>query len=65
LEGEKDDITGIGQTEAAHSLCSSLPISMRRHYLQPRVGHYGMFNGRRWREEIYPNVRNFILTHHG
>ncbi len=65
LEGEKDDITGIGQTEAAHRLCSSLPIHMRRHYLQPRVGHYGMFNGRRWREEIYPNVRNFILTHHG
>jgi len=64
LEGEKDDITGIGQTEVAHRLCSSLPMTMRRHYLQPRVGHYGLFNGRRWREEIYPNVRNFFQTYH-
>ena len=64
LEGEKDDITGVGQTEVAHRLCSSLPITKRRHYLQPRVGHYGLFNGRRWREEIYPNVRNFFHIHH-
>ena len=63
IEGEKDDITGIGQTEAAHRLCSSLPDSMRRHHLQSKVGHYGVFNGRRWREEIYPNVRDFFRTH--
>lgn len=63
IEGEKDDITGIGQTEAAHKLCSSLPESMRMHHLAPKVGHYGVFNGRRWREEIYPHVREFIRTH--
>ena len=63
VEGERDDITGIGQTEAAHRLCSSIPESMRKHHLQTKVGHYGVFNGRRWREEIYPNVRDFIRTH--
>lgn len=63
IEGEKDDITGVGQTEAAHRLCSSLPDSMRKHHVQPKVGHYGVFNGRRWREEIYPHVREFIRTH--
>ena len=63
IEGEKDDITGVGQTEAAHRMCSSLPLTMRQHYLQPRVGHYGLFNGRRWREELYPHVRNFIQNH--
>ena len=65
IEGEKDDITGIGQTEAAHRMCSSLPLTMRQHYLQPRVGHYGLFNGRRWREELYPHVRTFFHLHHG
>jgi poly(3-hydroxybutyrate) depolymerase len=63
IEGEKDDITGVGQTEAAQTLCSSLPDSMRVHFVQPEVGHYGVFNGRRWREEIYPRVRQFIRTH--
>lgn len=63
IEGEKDDITGLGQTEAAHRLCSSLPDSMRVHHVAPKVGHYGVFNGRRWREEIYPHVREFIRTH--
>ncbi|MBR9972597.1 polyhydroxyalkanoate depolymerase [Magnetospirillum sulfuroxidans] len=63
IEGEKDDITGIGQTEAAHKLCSSLPDDMRIHHVAPKVGHYGVFNGRRWREEIYPHVREFIRTH--
>jgi poly(3-hydroxybutyrate) depolymerase len=63
IEGEKDDITGVGQTEAAQTLCSSLPESMRVHHVQARVGHYGVFNGRRWREEIYPRVRQFIRTH--
>jgi poly(3-hydroxybutyrate) depolymerase len=63
IEGEKDDITGLGQTEAAHRLCSGLPDSMRLHHVAPKVGHYGVFNGRRWREEIYPHVREFIRTH--
>jgi poly(3-hydroxybutyrate) depolymerase len=63
IEGEKDDITGLGQTEAAQRLCSNLPESMRVHHVAPKVGHYGVFNGRRWREEIYPHVREFIRTH--
>ncbi|HLN24953.1 MAG TPA: polyhydroxyalkanoate depolymerase [Patescibacteria group bacterium] len=63
VEGEKDDITGPGQCLAAQTLCSSLPDSMRRHHLQPKVGHYGIFNGRRWREEILPNVSEFIRSH--
>ena len=63
IEGEKDDITGIGQTEAAQRLCSGLDPSMRVHHVAPKVGHYGVFNGRRWREEIYPHVRAFIRTH--
>lgn len=63
IEGEKDDITGVGQTEAAQRLCSGLSDDMRKHHLQPKVGHYGVFNGRRWREEIYPHVREFIRTH--
>lgn len=63
VEGERDDITGAGQTIAAHSLCSSLPDDLRKHHLQPKVGHYGIFNGRRWREEILPHVRDFIRAH--
>lgn len=63
VEGEKDDITGNGQTKAAHDICTSLPDSMRLHHLQAKVGHYGVFNGRRWREEILPNVRRFIRYH--
>lgn len=61
VEGENDDISGIGQTQAAHALCSALPESMKEDYVQPNVGHYGVFNGRRFREEIYPRVRDFIL----
>ena len=60
VEGELDDISGIGQTQAAHALCSGLPDSLKQDYVQPRVGHYGVFNGRRFREEIYPRVRQFI-----
>jgi poly(3-hydroxybutyrate) depolymerase len=60
VEGENDDISGIGQTQAAHALCSSIPESMKEDYVQPNVGHYGVFNGRRFREEIYPRVRDFI-----
>jgi poly(3-hydroxybutyrate) depolymerase len=61
VEGENDDISGIGQTQAAHGLCSSLPEALKEDYVQPDVGHYGVFNGRRFREEIYPRVRDFIL----
>ncbi|SFK17289.1 polyhydroxyalkanoate depolymerase [Caulobacter sp. UNC279MFTsu5.1] len=61
VEGENDDISGIGQTQAAHGLCSSLPEALKEDYVQPGVGHYGVFNGRRFREEIYPRVRDFIL----
>jgi poly(3-hydroxybutyrate) depolymerase len=60
VEGENDDISGIGQTQAAHTLCSSLPAVLKEDYVQPHVGHYGVFNGRRFREEIYPRVRAFI-----
>ncbi|HEY8615021.1 polyhydroxyalkanoate depolymerase [Phenylobacterium sp.] len=60
VEGENDDISGIGQTQAAHGLCSGLPDEMKEDYVQPHVGHYGVFNGKRFREEIYPRVRAFI-----
>ena len=60
VEGEKDDISGVGQTQAAHGLCSSIPEDRRVLYVQPGVGHYGVFNGRRFRDEIYPRVRDFI-----
>ncbi|MEO8112886.1 MAG: polyhydroxyalkanoate depolymerase [Phenylobacterium sp.] len=60
VEGEHDDISGIGQTQAAHALCSGLPDDMKQDYIQPHVGHYGVFNGKRFREEIYPRVRAFI-----
>ena len=61
VEGENDDISGIGQTQAAHGLCSGLPDDMKVDYVQPKVGHYGVFNGKRFREEIYPRVRDFIV----
>jgi poly(3-hydroxybutyrate) depolymerase len=60
VEGELDDISAVGQTKAAHELCTGLPKAKRAHYEQKNVGHYGIFNGRRWREEIYPRVRDFI-----
>ncbi|MBL8549746.1 MAG: polyhydroxyalkanoate depolymerase [Hyphomonadaceae bacterium] len=63
VEGENDDISGIGQTQAAHELCASLPASMRLDYVQPGVGHYGVFNGRRFTTEIYPRIREFMRTH--
>jgi poly(3-hydroxybutyrate) depolymerase len=61
VEGELDDISGVGQTQAAHSLTPNLPDDLKSLYVQPGVGHYGVFNGRRFREEIYPRVRDFIL----
>ena len=60
VEGEKDDISGVGQTQAAHQMCANIPDSMRELYVQPGAGHYGVFNGRRFREEIYPRIRDFI-----
>jgi poly(3-hydroxybutyrate) depolymerase len=62
VEGEKDDITGGGQTEAAQDLCRNLPPHLRLHYVQPGVGHYGVFNGTRWRTEIQPRIREMIRT---
>ncbi len=60
VEGENDDISGVGQTQAAHALCTGLSDDFKEDYVQPHVGHYGVFNGRRFREEIYPRVRAFI-----
>ena len=60
VEGENDDISGIGQTQAAHALCSGIPASRKVDYIQEGVGHYGVFNGTRWRTEIQPRVRDFI-----
>jgi poly(3-hydroxybutyrate) depolymerase len=63
VEGELDDISGIGQTKATHDICPNVPKSKRAHYEQKGVGHYGVFNGRRWREKISPKVSAFILKH--
>ncbi|GKS77182.1 polyhydroxyalkanoate depolymerase [Acidovorax sp. SUPP950] len=63
VEGELDDISGSGQTEAAHSLCTGIAQKNRSHYEVKGAGHYGIFSGRRWRELVYPQVRDFILAH--
>jgi poly(3-hydroxybutyrate) depolymerase len=63
VEGEHDDISGVGQTEAAHAITPGIPASMKAHYLQPKVGHYGVFNGSRFRAEIAPRISDFIATH--
>ncbi|MDR7033493.1 polyhydroxyalkanoate depolymerase [Mesorhizobium sp. BE184] len=63
VEGENDDISGLGQTEAAHGLCASLPADMKAHYMQPAVGHYGVFNGSRFRAEIVPRIVDFITSY--
>lgn len=63
VEGENDDISGIGQTKAAHDLCLNLPQEKRRHYMQPDVGHYGVFNGSRFRNEIVPQMVAFFQEH--
>ena len=60
VEGELDDISGVGQTKAAHALTPNIPGARHVHWEQPRVGHYGIFNGRKWREQIMPRVRTFI-----
>ena len=60
IEGQNDDICGVGQTEAAHGLCGNLSASMREHYVQPEVGHYGLFSGSRFRRDIAPRINEFI-----
>ena len=62
VEGERDDICGVGQTAAAHELCSSLRPHLKRHHLQPGVGHYGLFSGKKWERQIYPQVKNLVLA---
>lgn len=62
VEGERDDICAVGQTAAAHTLCSSLRPHMKRHHLQPGVGHYGVFSGKKWQTQVYPQVKNLILA---
>jgi poly(3-hydroxybutyrate) depolymerase len=64
VEGENDDISGIGQTQAAHDVCMNIPEHMRRDHVQPGVGHYGVFSGRRFRMEIYPRMREFMRAFH-
>jgi poly(3-hydroxybutyrate) depolymerase len=63
IEGELDDISGAGQTRAAHELCTGIPKSRQFHYDVTGAGHYGIFSGRRWRENVYPQVRDFIASH--
>ena len=60
VEGENDDISGVGQTQAVHALTPNLPEALHELYVQPKVGHYGVFNGRRFQDEIYPRIRAFI-----
>ena len=62
VEGERDDICALGQTSAAHDLCTGLKPYMKRHHMQPGVGHYGVFSGRRWEGQIYPIIRNLVLS---
>ena len=64
VEGEKDDICAVGQTLAAQDLCAGLRPYMKTHHLQPGVGHYGVFNGRRWETQVYPVLRNHIRSSH-
>ena len=62
VEGERDDICSVGQTVAAHELCTGLRPYMRRHHMQPGEGHYGVFSGKRWQSQIYPLLRHLILA---
>nr|WIE92289.1 polyhydroxyalkanoate depolymerase [Mesorhizobium sp. WSM4875] len=63
VEGENDDISGLGQTQAAHELCVNIPADRQAHYMQPAVGHYGVFNGSRFRSEIVPRILDFISSY--
>ena len=62
VEGENDDISGVGQTQAAHKLCVNIPESRRVHWLQPKVGHYGVFNGSRFRADVAPRIADFMAN---
>jgi len=62
VEGENDDISGLGQTEATHALCPHIPAHRRVHYVQKGVGHYGVFNGSRFRSEIVPRINDFMVS---
>ncbi|WP_320201033.1 polyhydroxyalkanoate depolymerase [Agrobacterium sp. rho-13.3] len=63
VEGENDDISGVGQTKAAHDICLNIPTENREHYMQPDVGHYGVFNGSRFRRDIVPRMVQFMRKH--
>ena len=63
IEGELDDISGKGQTRAAHKLCTGIAETDQQHYIVEGAGHYGIFSGRRWREQVYPQLREFIAKH--
>src|SRR5205823_34290 len=62
VEGDGDDISGLGQTEATHGLCTSIPNHRRIHYVQKGVGHYGVFNGSRFKSEIVPRISDFMMS---
>ena len=64
VEGELDDISGSGQTEAVHGICTGVPAANQRHFEAKGAGHYGIFSGRRWRDHVYPEVKAFIAAHH-
>ena len=64
IEGDNDDICAVGQTLAAQELCSGIARFRKRHYVQPGAGHYGVFSGRRWSQQIYPVLRNHIRSSH-
>jgi poly(3-hydroxybutyrate) depolymerase len=63
VEGELDDISGAGQTQAAHKLCSGIPDDMQQDFIAPECGHFGIFSGRRWRELVCPKITAFIKQH--
>ena len=63
VEGELDDISGLGQTQAAHDLCTGIASDHKRHLTVKGAGHYGIFSGRRWRDIVYPQLRDFFAAH--
>ena len=63
IEGERDDISGLGQTKAALTLATNLPDAMKQYHMAPEVGHYGIFNGSKWRTRIAPVLEEWIATH--
>ena len=63
LEGELDDISGVGQTRAAMSMTKNLPASKKKYHLEPNVGHYGIFNGKKFKNNVVPIIVNFMKEH--